>query len=102
MPKTITVPASLAELLGDPQRVADAIALVSALGQLEVHLVPPGNARTLAPGNKAIVGDPPNLILPLPLKFRGPIPDCTDVPASIGATVRAIQAELRANSQLPS
>jgi hypothetical protein len=102
MPKTITVPATLADLLMDPQRVADAFALVSALGQLEVHLVPPGNARALTPGNKAITGEPPNLILTLPLKFRAAIANSTADVASVSAQLNALLAELRANGQNPS
>lgn len=102
MPRTIKVPESVAELLQDPQRVRDALLLLNALSQLEVHLVPPGSSPALSPGNKIIKGDPPALILPLPLQFRSAIADSTATAASVSAQLNLLLAELRAVRQLPT
>lgn len=100
--KTIEAPANLAELLSDPQRVRDAFALLNALATMEVHLVPPGGAPALSPGNKSIRGDPPNLILPLPLQFTAAIADSTATAASVSAQLNLLLAELRKIRQLPT
>lgn len=100
--KTIDLPATVAELLTDPKRVRDAIALLNALATMEVHLVAPGNVAPLSPGSKPIRGDPPNLILPLPLKFTAAITDSTATAASASAQLNLLLAELRKTGQLPS
>ena len=100
--KTIDLPESLADLLGDPQRIRDAIDLLNAIATMEVHLVAPGNVAPLSPGNRPIRGDPPNLILPLPLKFTAAITDSTATAASASAQLNLLLAELRKTGQLPS
>jgi hypothetical protein len=68
MPTPIELPQNLADLVSNPQRVRDLFALANALAALEVHLVPPGAVYTLTAGNQPIRGDPPVLVLPLPLQ----------------------------------
>jgi hypothetical protein len=68
MPTPIEIPQNLADLVSDPQRVRDAFELLNALALMEVHLVPPGGADALIAGNQPIRGEPPVLILPLPLQ----------------------------------
>lgn len=102
MPRTIQVPESMADLFADPQRVADAFRLLNALAGMEVHLVPPSNVAPLAAGQKPIRGEPPNLVLPLPLKFRRSISDSSATAASASAQLNLLLAELRATGQLPS
>ena len=68
MPKNIEIPQDLADLISDPQRIREAMAMLNALANLEVHLVPPANVSALSPGNKVLRGDPPVITLPLPLK----------------------------------
>lgn len=99
--KPIVVPTTVAELLADPQRIKDALELLNALAQIEVHLVPPGNVAPLSSGNKTIRGDAPNLIMPLPLKFTRAIADSTATAASVSTQLNLLLAELRKVSQLP-
>lgn len=102
MPRTIEIPDQLSDLFANPQRIKDAIALLNALAGMEVHLVPPGNVASLEPGQRIIRGEPPTLILPLPLRFRGPISDSTATAASASAQLNLLLAELRATKQLPA
>ena len=100
--KPLAPPQNLADLLSDPQRIRDAFELLSALAALQVHLVPPGNVAALAPGNRSIIGDPPNLILPLPLKFTTAIANSSATAASVSTQLNLLLAELRKTGQLPS
>ena len=102
MVRTISIPDNLGDLLANPQRIRDAISLLNGLLEMEVRLVPPGGVAPLQSGYKQIIGDPPALVLPLPLKFRRPIADSTATAASASAQLNILLAELRANSQNPS
>lgn len=72
MATNIEIPQSFAELVQDPKRIKDALELLNALANLQVHLVPTANVPALSSGNKSIRGDPPNLILTLPLQTASP------------------------------
>lgn len=100
--KTVTAPDSLAELLTDPQRVRDAFALLNALAEMQVVLVVPGGSAPLAPGNKTLRGEPPNIIMPLPLKCTRAISDSTATAASVSTQLNLLLAELRKTGQLPT
>jgi len=100
--KTIIPPASLAELLADPQRVRDAFALLNALAEMQVVLVAPGGSQPLIPGNKTLRGDPPTLTMPLPLKLTRTIADSTATAASVSTQLNLLLAELRKTTMLPS
>lgn len=102
MPKNITIPDTIGDLLSDPKRVRDALMLLNALVNLEVHLVPPGNVQALSPGNHPIRGDAPNLILPLPLMLPNAIADSTATAASASTQLNLLLAGLRSTRQLPS
>ena len=102
MPRTITLPASFATLVQDPQRIRDAIELLNALSQLQVQLVPVGSSRPLSSGNRSIVGEPPALILPLPIAMQTAIADSTATAASVSAQLNALLAALRLTKLLPS
>ncbi len=102
MPRTIELPENLADLLTDSQRVRDAIALLNALSNLEVRLVPPGGVKPLQSGYKQIIGDPPSLVLPLPLQCTRAIADSTATAESASAQLNALLAELRKTKLLPS
>lgn len=68
MPDTIELPDSFADLIADPQRIRDAIDLLNGLALLQVKITTPQGSNALANGRSVIQGDPPNLILPLPLQ----------------------------------
>jgi len=102
MNNAIQIPATIGELLGDPQRVRDALALLNALAALEVHLVVAGGAVQLGPGKAALKGAPPTLVLPLPLKFAAAIADSSASAASASARLNDLLAALRLTGQLPS
>lgn len=102
MPAKIEVPTNLADLLTDGKRLRDAINLLNALASMEVHLVTPGAVSPLVPGGKPIRGDPPSLIMTLPLKFAAPIADSTATAASASAQLNLLLAALRTTGQLPS
>lgn len=102
MNNAIQIPATIGELLGDPQRVRDALELLNALAALEVHLVVSGGAVELGPGKAAIKGAPPTLVLPLPLKFATPIADSTATAFSVSTQLNLLLAALRTNGQNPS
>lgn len=101
MPIQLETPQNLADLLSDPQRVRDAFDLLNALSDLEVHLVPAGTA-TIGRGVAAIKGDPPSLILPLPIKLSSAIADSTATAASVSAQLNALLAGLRSTGMLPA
>lgn len=101
MPKKIKVPATIGELLTDKQRVIDAFALLNALAGLEMNLVVPAGSVAFGPGREAILGDPPKLILPIPLKFAAAIPNSTATVASVSAQLNLLLAALRITGQLP-
>lgn len=101
MPATIKIPDDLADLFRDGQRVSDAFALLNALATMEVHLVTPGAVDPLGPGGKPIRGDPPNLILTLPLKIAAPIANSTATAASASARLNDLLAALRVVKILP-
>jgi len=102
MARTIELPQNLAELMADPQRIRDAIALLNALSQLEVRLVPPGGVRPLASGYKQILGDPPSLVLPLPLQLPSAIADSSTTAASVSAQLNLLLSGLRLTKILPT
>ncbi len=103
MPTPVAIPANAAELLQNPQRVRDALALLNALAQMEVHLVTPQNVSALAPGNKPLRGDPPSIILPLPFKFTEAIDDCDETDLNdVGLTLNALLEQLRRTGVNPS
>lgn len=90
------------DFLKKPALLQTQIDLLYAVAGVNVQLVTKQGAQELRPGIASIVGSPPNLILPLPLKFSVPIPDCTADLASLSATLNALLAALRANGQLPA
>lgn len=102
MPKLIISPASVADLLSDPQRVRDALALLNALASLEVHYVVGGAANRGGPGAAALKGEAPNLVLPLPLRLPSPIADSTATAASVSTQLNLLLAGLRTTPLLPS
>lgn len=102
MPQIIQDPDTLAKLLQEPQRVRDAIALLNGLAQIQVILQPVGSARPLASGNRSIVGEPPNLVLPLPIAMQTAIADSTATAASVSAQLNLLLAALRLTKLLPS
>ena len=93
MSEPITVPQSLAELFADPSPVRDAFSLLNALAQIEVHIVPPGNGAAIGPRQQAIKGDPPSLVLPLPLKFAQPISAADSYAATASGTYSQAQVQ---------
>jgi hypothetical protein len=113
MPRTIPLPENLGELIADPQRVRDAFALLNALVQMEVHLVQPANVSPLDPGQRIIRGDPPRLILPLPLRSpngwaaasgtatRSTFATSTVTTAQLAERVKALIDDLRTVRILP-
>lgn len=113
MPTPIEVPQSFAELVQDPQRVRDAFELLNALATMEVHLVPPGNVSALSAGNQPIRGEPPVLILPLPLQSpntwaaatgtltRTTFATSTVTTAQLAERVAALISDLKATRILP-
>lgn len=102
MAKTIELPVNLADLLGDSQRVRDAFALLNAMVTLNVQLVRAQSAISLAPGQNNIKGDPPNLVLPLPLMLDSAIADSTATAASVSTQLNLLLAALRKTKMLPS
>lgn len=102
MPAKIDIPADLADLLADEERVRDALRLLNGLAQLNVQLVRPGASVALAPGKATIQGELENLLLPLPLMFASPIANPAATTASLQTAVIALLTGLRANGQLPA
>lgn len=102
--REIPIPQTLADLLAEPQRVRDAIALLNALAGLEVHLVPASTGATIGPGKKAILGDAPSLVLALPLGFSKRISAPSGgsvVDAECRAVLTALLGEHTATKQNP-
>lgn len=102
MPRNVELPDSLAGLLTEPQRIRDAVELLNALANLEVHLVPAGNVKPLKPGYHQIAGEAPALVLPLPLRLRAPIADSSATAASASAQLNTLLGYLRETGQLPT
>jgi hypothetical protein len=113
MPRKISIPDHLGDLLQDPQRIRDAMALLNALSALEVHLVQPASVAPLTPGRQAIRGEPPTLILPLPLQSpnrweaasgtatRSTFATSTVTTAQLAERVKALIDDLRLVKILP-
>ncbi len=114
MPKNVDIPQDFADLIKNPQRIRDAMALLNALANMEVHLVPPANVSALSPGNKVLRGDPPVITLPLPRKSpsswaaatgtatRTTFATTTVTTAQLAERVKALIDDLQTTKVLPS
>ena len=102
MADNIQIPANLGSFLSDPQRIRDAIELLNALANLNVQLVSVQGTMSLAPAQKNIVGNPPNLVLPLPLMFSTSIADPSATAASCQTAIKELFTELRKTKMLPT
>ena len=101
MPKKIELPHSLAQLVSDPSKIQDAINLLNALASIEVVLVPASSTAPLVRGERQIQGEPPNLVLPIPIQCASPIADSVANAASVSAQLNTLLAQLRVTRILP-
>lgn len=97
-PKQLKVPASVAELLQDPQRVADAFTLLNLILAGRVVLTPPTDTK----GSSTLSVSGQNLLIPAPIKFTAAIADATASTASNTATINRVLAQLRLSGINPS
>jgi hypothetical protein len=102
MADAITLPENLADLLSDPQRIRDAMALLNGLAKLQVQLTVASAAINLKTPNRLIAGDPPNLILPIPLMLDAPIANSNGTAANINTQFCLLLQKLRTTGQLPT
>lgn len=98
MPRQLTIPMTLAELIQDPQRVRDAFALLNMLAGAQVRIV--GSGKTDMP--LSVSGN--TLIIPIPVKLDAPIADAETTPnqSELLAKFNLLLAALRRTGQLPS
>lgn len=69
MSDQIDIPESLAELIQDPKRIKDALAILNSLLALQIKITTPQGSNQLASGMIAIQGDfQGGYIIPLPLQ----------------------------------
>jgi len=101
MPSIPVPTVSGVDLITDAQKVQQLIDLLFALRNINVQLVVGQASQTFSPGVSPIVGTPPALILPLPLKLATPIADSTATAASVSTQLNLLLAALRANGMLP-
>lgn len=99
---TIEIPEDLASLFQEPEKVKNAFAMLKALRDLNVQLVTPQSSVALVPGKKNIVGEPPILLLPLPLKMTQPIEDSDGVDGNTTTQLNLLLGELRKIGILPT
>lgn len=90
------------DFIRDPQVIAQQMAMLYGLRNLNVQLVIGQASQLFKPGISQITGSPPNLVLPLPLMLASPIANSTATAASVSAQLNLLLSALRATTQLPT
>lgn len=103
------------DFIRDPQVIQQQIGLLYALRNMNVRLTVGQASQALASGVSQIVGNPPNLVLPLPLVSpngawalptgtftRATFDTATVTTAQLAQRVAALEQDLRAVGILPS
>lgn len=101
MPAKITLPQPLSQVFADPSKLQGAIDLLNALANLEVVLSSSASNVPLVRGERQIQGEPPNLILALPIQCATPIADSTATAGSVSTQLNLLLAQLRTTGILP-
>jgi hypothetical protein len=93
----IPPPATLADLLQDPQRVRDANKALNLLLAAQVSITQPITTR----GLESLIVSRENIVIPVPLQLSAPIADSAATAASASTQLNLLLAALRRTGQLP-
>lgn len=102
MPSVELPPATGIDFISDPQVIARDRAMLYGLRNVNVQLLPFNASYAMTPSKSQIVGDPPNLILPIGLQLGAPIANAAATTADNTRAINQLLSALRITTQLPS